>query len=81
MQICIVYLYNKQERLRGNGANRLINKLTNYRMTNLIQKSEVTKSNVSYTKQLTAIMPRNNGTPEGLSALQASLLRGKGDVK
>ncbi|MBB6109739.1 hypothetical protein HDF23_002488 [Mucilaginibacter lappiensis] len=35
----------------------------------------------NYTKQLTVIIPRQNGTPAGLSALQAALLRGKGLVK
>jgi hypothetical protein len=54
-------------------------------MTNLIQKLESIKShetaNGYHTKQLTAIMPRQNGTPDGISALAASLLRGKGLVK
>ncbi|EHQ29001.1 hypothetical protein [Mucilaginibacter paludis] len=45
-------------------------------MTNLPKKSDQTKSE-NYTEQLSVIMPRQNGTPAGLSALQASLLRGK----
>jgi len=35
------------------------------------------KKTKDFSKQLSAIMPRQNGTPAGLSALQASLLRGK----
>ena len=35
----------------------------------------------SFTNQLNFIIPRQNGTPAGLLALQASLLRGKGLTK
>jgi len=50
-------------------------------MTNVNQKPAPTKSPVSFTNQLSAIMPRQNGTPAGLSALAASLERGKEIVK
>lgn len=39
------------------------------------------KASTDYTKQITKIFPRQNGTPAGLTALQASLLRMKGDKK
>lgn len=35
----------------------------------------------TYTNQLATVMPRQNGTPKGLAALQASLVRGKELVK
>jgi hypothetical protein len=36
-----------------------------------------TLKNVNYTKALATVMPRQNGTPAGLAALQAALERGK----
>jgi hypothetical protein len=45
------------------------------------QKGITDMKTTTYTKQLTAIMPRNNGTAKGLSALQAALVRGKELVK
>jgi|GEM_PF-6910363 len=49
-------------------------------MANLTQKPVSAKTpeiSMSFTHQLSAIMPVKNGTPAGVSALQASLQRGK----
>ena len=42
---------------------------------------ETTKELPNYTELLAQVIPRKNGTKEGIKALQASLDRNKGGVK
>jgi hypothetical protein len=42
-----------------------------------MKTTKIEKNTNEYTNQLLTILPRQNGTPAGISALAASLLRGK----
>jgi hypothetical protein len=45
------------------------------------QKGIANMKTLNYTKQITAIIPRQNGTPAGVNALAASIAKGKELVK